>query len=142
MEEVGFFFLFFRGKNRCFLPAPGPVFPAPRTCAEPRFNVQLQVCIFCAIRTRHPSATPPPRKGLYPTSLSCSSHPAWAAATSLLAPLPKHLFSLCIQTHSHTHTQWLHNAVCIEYKALTLKAPGHGSSCARHVCDLHSLDAT
>ena len=55
-----------------------------------------------------PSSDPHPlsREGLYPTLLSCFSHPAWAAAASLLARLPKHslAFTSRTQTHIHTHT--------------------------------------
>lgn len=94
----------------CFLPAPRPI-PVLKMCCTTVLS-QMCCCRF-AVSTIHCIKPSPPlplasRKGLYPTLLSCFSHPAWAAATSLLARLPKHSLALTSRIltntpHQHTH---------------------------------------
>lgn len=88
--------------NGCFLPAPRPISVLRMCCAT-----VYRRCAAAVLQSTPSTVSDPhphPRKGLYPTLLSCFSQPARTAATSLLARLPKHSVVLTSRIHAHART--------------------------------------
>lgn len=106
-----------------FLPAPRPICVFKDVLRDGLLSMCRCSFAVYTIRCVRPARPPSlrahslPRKRLYPVLFSCFSHPARAAATSLLAPLPKHSLALtsrtpttplCSLQHTHMQTVLLH----------------------------------